>query len=167
MQCYFLISHTVSECFGEKTILRPKVSQLSGFFCPDVHDMWTGASGRFVLVFVPSRSDVPVQRNGVLRGRQCFSYGRVEKVLFPESIFFRVFICDPRSYGDSDEAQKSAQDPFFTFFKFRLSSMACARKTLKNDVFKFRDAWVKSNLAAIRPPIFFQVAKTMNCMACI
>jgi hypothetical protein len=45
--------------------------------------------------------------------------------------------------------------------------MGYAQKTLKNHVFKFRYAWVKSNSAAIRPPIFFQVAKTLICMACI
>ena len=44
--------------------------------------MWSATSGQSVLVFVPSRSDVPVQRNGARRGRQCFSYGRVQNSNF-------------------------------------------------------------------------------------
>jgi hypothetical protein len=44
--------------------------------------MWTGPSGQLVLVFVPSISAVPVQRNGARRGSQCFSYGRVQNSNF-------------------------------------------------------------------------------------
>ena len=61
---------------------RPKLSEMSRFFSSDGHGMWKGPSGQLVLVFVPSISAVPVQRNGARRGSQCFSYGRVQNSNF-------------------------------------------------------------------------------------
>ena len=82
--------------------------------------MWTGVSGQSVLVFVPSRSDVPVQRNGARRGRQCFSYGRVEKVKFQIPKALRACICDPLSYGDlgSGRRGQTLYEPLFRNFDF-------------------------------------------------
>jgi hypothetical protein len=165
--CYFSFHTPRASVLEEKNRFASESVPTVRYFCPDVHDMWTGAFGRFVLIFVPSRSDVPVQRNGARRGRQCFSYGRVQKVKFQKPIFFQAFICDPQSYCDSDAHQDGQYFHGIRIFYFRLSPMAFAQKTLKNDVFKWCDAWLKSNSAAIRPPIFFQVAKTLFYTACI
>jgi hypothetical protein len=104
----------------KKPVSRPKVSEVSGFFCSDGHDMWTAASGQSVLVFVPSRSDVPVQRNGARRGCQCFSYGRVQKVKFQIPKALRACICGPLSYGDlgSGRRGQTLYEPLFRNFDF-------------------------------------------------